>query len=85
MVFFPIVIKNINAEKRNNLRDLLAKKGIQTSVHYPAVHKFSIYKEFYSELPITDQYEQQMITLPMYSRLKESEISYIAKELKSLL
>ncbi|MBK22287.1 MAG: aminotransferase DegT [Flavobacteriales bacterium] len=82
---FPIVIKNINAEKRNNLRDLLAKKGIQTSVHYPAVHKFSIYKEFYSELPFTDQYEQQMITLPMYSRLKESEISYIAKELKSLL
>jgi dTDP-4-amino-4,6-dideoxygalactose transaminase len=82
---FPIVIKNISSERRNEIRDLLAKKGIQTSVHYPAVHRFSIYKEYYADLPITDQYENQMITLPMYSKLSMDNITYISDNLIELV
>lgn len=82
---FPIVVKNISSERRNEIRDLLAKKGIQTSVHYPAVHRFSIYKEYYADLPITDQYENQMITLPMYSKLSMDDITYISDNLIELV
>ncbi len=79
---FPIVIKNSTFEKRDNIRNLLAKAGIQTSVHYPAVHRFSIYKEFYNELPITDYLADNLITLPMYSKLSKEQIKYIAESLK---
>lgn len=82
---FPIVLKNSNFQKRNKIRDLLSESGIQTSVHYPAVHRFSIYKNFYNELPVTDYLSDNLITLPMYSKLSESQIIYISDKLNSFL
>ncbi len=82
---FPIVLKDSNEEKRDNVRTKLADAGIQTSVHYPAVHKFSIYKEFYCELPITDYLVDNLITLPMYSKLTKENIEYIHTTLRGIL
>lgn len=82
---FPIVLKDSNAKKRNRIRDLLAEGGIQTSVHYPAVHQFTIYKQFYLELPFTDYLTDNMITLPMYSKLSSVTITSICKKLIDLL
>lgn len=79
---FPIILKNSTVQKRNNIRDLLAKQGIQTSVHYPAVHRFSIYKKYYRELPKTDYAADNLITLPMYSSLSDKEIEYICLNLE---
>jgi dTDP-4-amino-4,6-dideoxygalactose transaminase len=80
---FPIVLKNSNFEKRNSVRSKLAEAGIQTSVHYPAVHRFSIYKEFYSELPKTDYVTDNLITLPMYGKLSKDDIVYISQTIKN--
>ena len=82
---FPIVLKNSTFEKRDKVREQLAEAGIQTSVHYPAVHKFSIYKDFYVNLPVTDYLVDNLITLPMYSKLSNENVSYISKTLKELL
>ena len=81
----PIALKDGNAEKRDRVRAELAEAGIQTSMHYPAVHRFSIYKDFYSELPITDYLVNNLITLPMYSNLSEEQVHYICNTLKTLL
>lgn len=81
----PVVIRDGNAEKRDRIRAALAEAGIQTSMHYPAVHRFSIYKDFYSELPITDYLVNNLITLPMYSNLSEEQVHYICNTLKTLL
>jgi len=81
----PIVLKDGNAEKRDQIRAALAEAGIQTSMHYPAVHRFSIYKEFYSELPVTDYLVNNLITLPMYSKLTKEQVHYICNTLKKLL
>jgi len=82
---FPIVLENSTYVKRNEIRSKLAEVGIQTSVHYPAVHRFSTYKDFYSELNKTDYLADNSITLPMYSKLTIEEIKYIAQELAKLL
>lgn len=82
---FPIVLKDGNAKKRDKIRNELTEAGIQTSVHYPAVHRFSIYKEYYSELPVTDYLVNNLITLPMYSSLTKEQIRYICEALKKLL
>lgn len=81
----PIALKDGNAEKRDRVRAELAEAGIQTSMHYPAVHRFSIYKEYYSELPVTDYLVNNLITLPMYSKLTEEQVHYICKTLKNLV
>lgn len=79
---FPIVLKETDAEKRDEVRDKLAARGIQTSIHYPAVHRFSVYKKYYSDLPKTDQMINSMITLPMFAALTQENISNICSILK---
>ena len=80
---FPIVLRNSDYLKRNRLRDKMAEAGIQTSIHYPAVHRFSIYKAYYTDLPVTDYVADNLITLPMYGSLSESDIGYISKCLET--
>jgi dTDP-4-amino-4,6-dideoxygalactose transaminase len=82
---FTIVLKNSNSEKRDNVRNELAKAGIQTSVHYPAVHRFSVYNKNTSKLNKTEYLADNLISLPMYSKLDKNKIEYIVKALiKSL-
>ncbi len=78
---FPIVLKNSTCDKRDLIRTKLADAGIQTSVHYPAVHKFSFYKDFHTELPKTDYVADNLITMPMYANLKEDDIKYICEQI----
>jgi dTDP-4-amino-4,6-dideoxygalactose transaminase len=82
---FPIVLSNVDSEQRDDVRNKLAEAGIQTSMHYPAVHRFLIYKDFYRELPITDKMVNSMITLPMYAKLNSEDIAFIANTLKSCI
>jgi dTDP-4-amino-4,6-dideoxygalactose transaminase len=82
---FPILLKESNAERRNKIREELGKAGIQTSVHYPAVHKFTIYRQDAVELPKTDYVAENQITLPMYYSLDMKEIDYICSVLKDVV
>ncbi len=78
---FPIILRGANAVKRDNLRDTLHRRGIQTSVHYPPVHRFSIYREFGAELPKTEAVADSLITLPMHGGLKTNEVDAICDAL----
>jgi dTDP-4-amino-4,6-dideoxygalactose transaminase len=73
----PIVLKNSTAEKRDRIRDEMHSNGIQTSIHYPAVNKFSIYKDYNAVLPQTEYVTDNEITLPMYAALTNEQIVFI--------
>lgn len=80
----PIVLKDSDSEKRNAIRYYLHEKGVQTSVHYPAVHRFSIYSDAKKgQLHNTEYVADCEITLPMYAKLTSEEIVYICKCLQS--
>lgn len=79
---FPINIANSNDEKRDALRNYMHDNGIQTSVHYPAIHRFSIYQDLPSELPVTEYICDNTITLPMFGNLTESEVAFICTTLE---
>jgi dTDP-4-amino-4,6-dideoxygalactose transaminase len=80
---FVIVLKDSTKGKRDLVRLNLAKSGIQTSVHYPAVHRFSIYQDFYKELPHTDYYSENTISLPMYSGLTKENIQFVCEVIEN--
>lgn len=82
---FPIVLEDSDVEYREYVRNKLHEKGIQTSVHYPAVHRFSIYEDLYQELPKTDYIANNLITLPMYSKLSVDMVEYIIESIKNVL
>lgn len=79
---FPIIIKDSTKEQRNALREYIHSNGIQTSVHYPAVHHFSTYKDLNAVLPQTDYCTDNEITLPMYAALTMEQIDYICDVIK---
>jgi len=77
----PIILTNSSTEKREHVRNILHEAGIQTSVHYPAAHRFSIYKESGADLPLTEYVSDNEITLPMFAALSDEEIDYIVSTL----
>jgi dTDP-4-amino-4,6-dideoxygalactose transaminase len=79
---FPIVIQNSTRERRNRIREMIHAEGIQTSVHYPAVHKFSTYKKLGAVLPQTEYVTDNEVTLPMYAALTEEQIDFICEVVK---
>jgi dTDP-4-amino-4,6-dideoxygalactose transaminase len=79
---FPVLLGFDSVEKRDKVRIELHRKGIQTSVHYPSVHRFSIYKDFAKSLKKTEYVSDNEITLPMYARLSDEELIFIAETLK---
>ena len=73
----PLVLKKGDVAYRDAVREKIHAAGVQTSVHYPAVHRFSIYKDYHAELPQSEYVTDHEITLPMYASLTEEQIDFI--------
>lgn len=54
---------------RAAFRAALHRDGVQTSVHYPPVHRFSMYAQPECELPLTDAYGARTVTLPLFAHM----------------
>jgi dTDP-4-amino-4,6-dideoxygalactose transaminase len=63
--------------------------GIQTSIHYPPIYQFSLYKYLLEEgkkkLPITEKVSSREVTLPLFPTLTKRELDFIIKKLCSAL
>lgn len=87
---FPVVLRDRNichgsgreSGYRDEVRTKLAKAGIETSVHYPAVHRFQIYQDYCkARLPITEYFTDHEISLPMHGSLEKDDILYICQNI----
>jgi dTDP-4-amino-4,6-dideoxygalactose transaminase len=58
---------------RDRFRELLAADGVQTSVHYPPVHRFSIYEQPGVALPVTESYARRAVTLPLFASMSDEQ------------
>ncbi len=71
----------IECDQRNELMEYLRSDQIGASLHYPkAVHQHSAYKNRirgWDNLPVTDQFYQRNLTLPMYPELSNDSVENI--------
>ena len=81
----PVVITKGDVAYRDSVRDKIHAAGVQTSVHYPAVHRFSVYSDYPVVLPQTEYVTDHEITLPMYAALTMDQVDYICSVLDSAL
>jgi dTDP-4-amino-4,6-dideoxygalactose transaminase len=70
---------------REEVRNRLSEAGIQTSVHYPSVHEFSIYSRNYTKLPLTEYAARREITLPLYYSMTLEQVDYVSNALEEIL
>jgi dTDP-4-amino-4,6-dideoxygalactose transaminase len=68
---------------RDRVRGQLAERRIQTSVHYPPIHRFSAYRrvERPRSLPRTDDAAARAITLPLFARLTDEQLERVVDAL----
>lgn len=78
----PMVLRDGDADFRDAMRKYLADNGVQTSMHYPPAHRFSIYKEYLANIPITEFVADHEFTVPMYGALTDDELKYICKKIE---
>lgn len=63
----------------------LGKAGIQTSVHYPPIHRFSAYRAGQARLERTTALCERELSLPFYPDLPDADVDRVAGELLSIL
>lgn len=76
----------IRCKQRDTLREFLLKYGVGTLIHYPIpVHLQDSYKDLgyrRGDFPITENYAEAILSLPMYPEINDSEIEYIAVKIR---
>jgi dTDP-4-amino-4,6-dideoxygalactose transaminase len=71
---------------RDAVRDALAEARVQTSVHYPPIHRFAAYEGFRNRpLSRTDSVANRLLTLPLYPDLSEGKLESVAQTLLGAL
>ncbi len=76
----------IRTPKRDLLSDYLNKEGIATGLHYPVpIHLQEAYKQLghsKGDFPVSEKLSGEILSLPMFPELKESQIEYISETIK---
>jgi dTDP-4-amino-4,6-dideoxygalactose transaminase len=64
---------------RDAFRAGLTASGIQTSVHYPPIHRFSYYRGLGTRrpLPVTEEVADRLVTLPLYPHMRDVDVSAV--------
>jgi dTDP-4-amino-4,6-dideoxygalactose transaminase len=70
---------------RDAVRNALHERGVQTSLHYPPAHRFSIYADGGLELPLTEAYATHAITLPLFATMTEAQQDLVVNSLATAL
>lgn len=76
----------IRCSSRDKMRQRLAGAGVNTLIHYPVpVHRQEAFADFSGIcLPNTEIYSNQILSLPMFPELTESEITYVSHKIIEL-
>jgi dTDP-4-amino-4,6-dideoxygalactose transaminase len=69
---------------RDGVRERMAAEGIQTSLHYPPVHRFTDF-EVDADLPVTEDYARRAVTLPLFPAITEEQIGLVVEALTGAL
>jgi dTDP-4-amino-4,6-dideoxygalactose transaminase len=80
---FTIVLDD--GADRSAFRDVLRERGVQTSVHYPPAHHFSIHAENAPDLPVTDGYAARTVTLPLFAHMSFAQQNQVIDAVGSAL
>jgi dTDP-4-amino-4,6-dideoxygalactose transaminase len=79
----------IRTKKRDSLQAFLKDNGVGTLIHYPIpIHLQNAYKRLgyqRGDLPLTEQCSEEILSLPFFPEITESEIGEVAGKIQSFM
>ena len=71
---------------RDDIRNKLLKKGIETGYHYQPNHYLTIYKtKNQRSFPVTESVFPKLISLPLHPDLSKNDVHYVAESIKTIV
>lgn len=81
-------IPGINDEVRREIMIKLAERGVATNVHYKPLPMMTAYKDLgwdIKDFPNAYAYYENLITLPLHTKLSDEDVDYIVDEFKAVV
>ncbi len=69
---------------RDAVRARMHEARIQTSVHYPPIHRFTLYRQE-RPLPVTDDAAERIVTLPLFPHMTDEDVELVVSRLLDCL
>jgi dTDP-4-amino-4,6-dideoxygalactose transaminase len=77
----------IQAERRDELKDFLAKHGIGTAIHYPVpIHLQAVAHHLgyrVGSFPVAERLAKRILSLPVYPELSEERLRFVADKIRT--
>jgi dTDP-4-amino-4,6-dideoxygalactose transaminase len=75
------------AIRRQTVIDRLRRRGIQTTIHYPPVHRLTFYFDLYPNchLPRTGTFARRELTLPLHPQMTLDSVEFVVSSLAAAL
>jgi dTDP-4-amino-4,6-dideoxygalactose transaminase len=77
----------VRTQRRDKLKEYLKENGIASGIHYPiALHNLKAYAyldHMPKDFPYANQYQDQILSLPIYPELTFTSIKYIAETIET--
>ena len=75
-----------SSEARDAAREALRERRVQTSVHYPPIHRFSAYADAAPRVPLdrTETIAGRLLTLPLFGHMRDDQVNLVADTLLGL-
>jgi dTDP-4-amino-4,6-dideoxygalactose transaminase len=70
-----------NGDVRDRVRLQLAERRVQTSMHYPPIHLFSVYSDGARGLPRTEAAASRLVTLPLFAHMRDDQVAAVVEGL----
>lgn len=70
---------------RDGFRQALADRGVQTTVHYPLLHKSGVHAQPGLSLPRTEDYGRRCLTLPLFPQMEERQVGLVVAAVREVL
>ncbi len=68
-------------DDRDGVREGLGERGVQSSVHYPPIHRFRHYAEAGFVLPHTEDAGRRFLTLPLWGTMTDDQRTTVVRAL----
>jgi dTDP-4-amino-4,6-dideoxygalactose transaminase len=85
-VFYIMPLLLRDGSQRDRVRVALRERhGVQTSVHYPSVHRLRAYRERWpgTSLPRTEAASSREITVPLFEHMSDSQLDRVILALEA--
>jgi len=77
----------VRAERRDELKNYLQEKGIETAIHYPValpnLPAYSYLKYPADSFPVATRLQEEILSLPLFPELTQEQVEYVAESIKN--